>query len=319
MENTDKNPNTTVTEEKATALTSLEEAKKIFDTAKRPPNEALKPIDAGKLKGYTEINPLWRYEIMTQLFGLYGDGWKIEIVDNQIKPVEATKEEILFTSILLYTRNRVTGKWNAPAPATGSAYLIVKDRNGIHGNENAYASAQTDAIGKACKFFGIGYDVYLNKKNNQNQWQGRNNYNNPANYSTYNYNQQNNYNSKPQAAAPAPAAKPAQQANPTPAPVPARNTTPTASTQPAPAATAKPAESPAGKKETDIATAKKEFLLAIQDYAKILNITTNGIQEIIKEHFHKESSKEMTLEEIKLMYTELESLWQKTKQRLEKK
>ena len=48
--------------------------KEIWDRCKRPPKTALKEIGSGSLKGMTDINPQWRYEIMTEIFGVCGSG-----------------------------------------------------------------------------------------------------------------------------------------------------------------------------------------------------------------------------------------------------
>ena len=76
-------------------LIPIEEAVKLFESAKKPPSDALKPIEAGKLKGKNEISPLWRMEKMTDMFGQYGNGWKIEIIEKWKEPIESTKEVII--------------------------------------------------------------------------------------------------------------------------------------------------------------------------------------------------------------------------------
>ena len=267
-------------------LIPIEEAVKIFESVQKPPEDALKPIDAGRLKGKNEISPLWRMKAMTEKFGLYGDGWKYEVHKEWKEPVEATGETIVQVSILLYTRNRRTGEWNAPSPATGSAYLIVKDKNGLHGNENAWASAFTDAFGKACKPYGIGYDVYLGKTNRNNDNggynNGYNNYNRNNNYN--NYNNRNNYQNQGQT-----------KHNNQPQQAPQNN-------QPAqPAAPAQPDQ-------------KKEILHGIMENAKKMNIPNETIQKFIMENFNgKKSTKEMTLQEVQLLDKNLEYFWEKEK------
>ena len=51
----------------------------IYRSLSQPPATALRQITAGNLKGKTDINPQWRYEAMTEKFGLVGIGWKYEI------------------------------------------------------------------------------------------------------------------------------------------------------------------------------------------------------------------------------------------------
>ena len=56
-----------------------EKAIDIYKSLSRPPKDALREIQAGKLKGKTDINPQWRYKAMTEKFGLVGTGWKYEV------------------------------------------------------------------------------------------------------------------------------------------------------------------------------------------------------------------------------------------------
>ena len=44
------------------------------------PPEAQKPITAGRLKGKTDINPMWRLKVLTEQFGPCGIGWVYKIV-----------------------------------------------------------------------------------------------------------------------------------------------------------------------------------------------------------------------------------------------
>lgn len=271
-------------------LIPIEEAIKLFESAQKPPEDALKPIDAGKLKGKNEISPLWRMKKMTEMFGKYGDGWKIEIIEKWKEPVESTKEVIVQVSINLYTRNRRTGEWDFPSPAIGSAYLIVKDKNGLHGNENAWASAVTDAIGKACKPFGIGYDVYLGKANRNNQGQPYPNYNN-NNY----YNRNNNYNNN----------KPAQQQRPVQAGNPPKagatvNQAPVTNPQ-------KPQVSTEEIQQNELM--KKNALGKVLNTVKELNIPNTDVTSIIQRLFKKNKTSELTTAEMIALSNNLENVW----------
>ena len=39
----------------------------IYEAVRTPPQEALKAIEAGRLKGMTDINPMWRIKALTEL------------------------------------------------------------------------------------------------------------------------------------------------------------------------------------------------------------------------------------------------------------
>ena len=47
----------------------------IYNNVKEVPKNAQKEIKAGRLKGMTDINPQWRIEKLTEVFGPVGIGW----------------------------------------------------------------------------------------------------------------------------------------------------------------------------------------------------------------------------------------------------
>ncbi|WP_254555280.1 hypothetical protein, partial [Salmonella enterica] len=38
----------------------------------------------GRLKGMTDINPMWRIKALTEQFGPCGIGWKVEVIEKRI-------------------------------------------------------------------------------------------------------------------------------------------------------------------------------------------------------------------------------------------
>ena len=52
----------------------------IYNKLRNVPETAKKPIQAGRLRGKTDINPLWRLKLLTEVFGPCGIGWMYEIV-----------------------------------------------------------------------------------------------------------------------------------------------------------------------------------------------------------------------------------------------
>lgn len=130
-----------------------------YDKLKVVPRTALKEIPFGKLKGKSDINPQWRYEVMTSEYGQCGIGWKYDIAKTWIQELQ-DGQTLLFVEINLYTFDLETDKWSAPIPAIGGDFLIEKDKNGIHGNDEAYKMAITDALGYAMKYLGVAADVY---------------------------------------------------------------------------------------------------------------------------------------------------------------
>ena len=51
----------------------------LYNALRTPPKEALKEIKAGRMKGKTDINPMWRIKVLTERFGPCGIGWKYKI------------------------------------------------------------------------------------------------------------------------------------------------------------------------------------------------------------------------------------------------
>jgi len=129
-----------------------------YENLASPPADAVKQITGGKLKGFSDINPQWRYEALTNEFGLCGVGWKFEIANTFTEPVPATQELMIFVQVNLYVKEGE--QWSEPIPGFGGDFLIVKDKNGIHGNDEGYKMAITDALGSAAKVIGVAADIY---------------------------------------------------------------------------------------------------------------------------------------------------------------
>lgn len=129
-----------------------------YENLASPPANAVKQITGGKLKGFSDINPQWRYEALTNEFGLCGVGWKFEIANTFTEPIPATQELMIFVQVNLYVKEG--DQWSEPIPGFGGDFLIVKDKNGIHGNDEGYKMAITDALGSAAKVIGVAADVY---------------------------------------------------------------------------------------------------------------------------------------------------------------
>jgi hypothetical protein len=129
----------------------------LYNQLKTPPNDALKPIGFGNLKGKSDINPQWRYEALTNALGVCGIGWKFEYVDHFTQELPSG-ELMVFVQVKLYIKDGE--QWSAPIVGWGGDYLIKKDKNGIHGNDEAMKMATTDALGTAAKMLGVAADVY---------------------------------------------------------------------------------------------------------------------------------------------------------------
>lgn len=120
----------------------------IWNAVKQPPAEALKRIDAGRLKGKSDINPQWRLKVMTEQFGMCGMGWKVEVVRKWDRPLP-DGQVFAFVDINLYYK--IEDKWSEAIPGTGGSMLVEQERTGLHVNDEAYKMATTDALSVAFK------------------------------------------------------------------------------------------------------------------------------------------------------------------------
>lgn len=129
----------------------------IYNSLRQVPQNAQKPIQAGRLKGMTDINPMWRIKALTELFGPCGIGWRIEVVDKRI--IDGSDgQKVAVVDALLYIKT--DGEWSAPIPGTGGAMLVSNEKNGPYTSDEAFKMAYTDAISVCCKMLGVGADVY---------------------------------------------------------------------------------------------------------------------------------------------------------------
>ena len=131
----------------------------IYEKFRNVPENAVKPFDNGSFKG-TDINTMWRIKCLTYQFGPVGKGW-------YIRPEKTWKEDIedevyVFMDISLFVKYPGETEWSAPIYGTGGNKLVkyVKSSDRYKGSDEAYKMAATDAFGNACKYLGIGADVY---------------------------------------------------------------------------------------------------------------------------------------------------------------
>lgn len=132
----------------------------LYDKVRAVPKEAQKTIAAGRLKGMTDINPMWRIQKLTETFGPCGIGWKY-IIQREWMEQGANGEIAAFMDILLYYK--WDGQWSEGIPGTGGSSFVAKERNGMYTSDECYKMALTDAISVAAKAIGMGADIYWEK------------------------------------------------------------------------------------------------------------------------------------------------------------
>lgn len=133
---------------------------KIYEAVRSCPANALKPIQAGRLKGKSDINPMWRIKMLTETFGAVGIGWYYDIT-RQWTETGSNGEIAAFVNINLYVK--IGGDWSKPIQGNGGSMLVTQERNGLYTDDEAFKKALTDAISVSCKALGFAADVYWNQ------------------------------------------------------------------------------------------------------------------------------------------------------------
>ena len=134
----------------------------IYKSLSQPPATALRQITAGNLKGKTDINPQWRYEAMTEKFGLVGIGWKYEI--QKLWTENGAKGEVLaFAQVAVFIRNTDTKEWSDPIVGIGGSKLVNAFNAGLQSNDEGYKMAVTDAFSTSLKMLGVAADIYAGR------------------------------------------------------------------------------------------------------------------------------------------------------------
>lgn len=129
----------------------------IYNAVRSVPDSAKRQIGAGRLKGKTDINPMWRLKTLTEQFGPCGIGWKYVITDKRLEQ-GANGEVAAFLDIDLFVK--ADGVWSDAIPGTGGSAFVAKEKNGPYTSDECFKMALTDAISVACKALGFGADVY---------------------------------------------------------------------------------------------------------------------------------------------------------------
>lgn len=132
----------------------------IYNRVRSVPENAQKTIGGGRLKGMTDINPMWRIKALTEVFGPCGVGWKYAITDKRLETAP-DGTVAAFLDIALYIRQG--DGWSDAIPGTGGSMFISNERGGLYVSDECFKMALTDAISVACKALGMAADVYWDK------------------------------------------------------------------------------------------------------------------------------------------------------------
>jgi hypothetical protein len=130
----------------------------IWGKLNQPPKWALKEIKGGRLNGKTDINPQWRYQAATEIFGPCGVGWKY-VLKRLLSEDGCEGQKFAFAEIMFY--HKVDGEWSDPIPGIGGSMLVEKETKGLHASDEGYKMAVTDALSVAMKMLGVAADIYM--------------------------------------------------------------------------------------------------------------------------------------------------------------
>lgn len=131
---------------------------RIYNAVRTVPSEAQRLIQAGRLKGKTDINPMWRIKALTENFGPCGDGWGYTI--DRLWIEEGANGEKCANAMISLWYKKEDGTRSEPIIGIGGNMLVTSEKNGLYTSDECYKMALTDAISVACKALGFGADVY---------------------------------------------------------------------------------------------------------------------------------------------------------------
>lgn len=130
-----------------------------YNRLKVVPPEALRIIQSGRLRGKSDINPMWRIKTMTENFGICGIGWKYVITKQWTETFGS--EVKAYCNIDLFIK--VNGEWSDAIQGTGGSSEVTMESKGAYVSDECYKMALTDALSVAMKALGVAADVYFEK------------------------------------------------------------------------------------------------------------------------------------------------------------
>lgn len=128
-----------------------------YNKLKVVPQEALRQIQSGRLRGKHDINPMWRIKAMTEQFGVCGIGWKYVITKQWTETFGS--EVKAYCNIDLFIK--VNGEWSDAIQGTGGSSEVSMESKGAYVSDECYKMALTDALSVAMKALGVAADVYF--------------------------------------------------------------------------------------------------------------------------------------------------------------
>ena len=148
--------------------TQLQKNVRFYHRFMETPKDAQKSFNNGRFSG-TDINPMWRIKILTEVFGPSGFGWWTQNVKYEFVEADLTrpnpnntvsKEVAVFCELELIVKDPETGEVSQPIYGVGGNTFIAEGKYGPRSSDEAKKMAYTDALSIACKSLGIGHDIW---------------------------------------------------------------------------------------------------------------------------------------------------------------
>ena len=132
---------------------------RFYSRVMNTPKEAQKSFNNGSFSG-TDINPMYRIQRLTELFGPAGFGWWTKNVHYDVMESPDTKEVSVFCDLELYIRDPESKEVSEPIYGIGGNTYVKQWKSGPKASDEAKKMAYTDALGIACKALGLGHDIW---------------------------------------------------------------------------------------------------------------------------------------------------------------
>jgi hypothetical protein len=137
---------------------------RFYDKLKTSPDWAIKAITGGRLQGMSDINPQFRYQVMTEIFGPIGFGWRFEVVRLWTEP-GPVGQVFAFAEVKVWYKEGDI--WSEPITGIGGDLMIEQEGRKtptpyLNTNDECFKMAVTDALGVALKYIGVAADIYSN-------------------------------------------------------------------------------------------------------------------------------------------------------------
>ena len=130
-----------------------------FEQLQEVPKNMTKTFSNGRFTG-TDINPMWRIKRMTEVFGMCGFGWYVEIVNRHLET--STDEQTICAFVALNLYVKVGNEWSKPIYGEGGNTMCDVNKSGkIITSDEAFKMAYTDAFSNATKQLGLAANVWF--------------------------------------------------------------------------------------------------------------------------------------------------------------